>query len=382
MRVLYVSHSMRNPSKGAPWADLCLLGALRCRGHEVDEVWDFARRRLVRHGNLHFLLEAPHRCRRTVLARLAARSYDVLLVNQPLGWLAGAAAKRRFPGVLYVARSHGWEPRVFQEFATFDPGADLTRDRLRRAGSALLRPFLFRQNEKVMACADGVVVCSEDDRSWMLQRHGITGDRILTMSPGIAEEFRASAAPDMTPSRLRRLLYVGQYAPVKAPEIAAEAITRALGRDPGMEATWVCDAEHHPTIRSLFPSGLSPRVRMLGWMNRADLASIYDESGIYVFPSYYEGFAQTFLEAMSRGMVVLASRIDGMREAIRDGENGFLFERGDAVGIAERAAWLKQNPEAAERVSRSARKTAEGFSWAASAERFDRFVSELGASRR
>ena len=139
---------------------------------------------------------------------------------------------------------------------------------------------------------------------------------------------------------------------------------------------------HHEEVRALFPAEMRSRVRLLDWMSRDALGKVYDEGGIFVFPSHYEGFAQTFLEAMARGVVVLASRIDGMKEAIRDGENGFLFDSGAAEAIAARAIALIGNPSVATEIGASARRTAERFTWDASAELFEGFVERLRGSER
>lgn len=202
------------------------------------------------------------------------------------------------------------------------------------------------------------------------------------MPPGLAAEFLDAQERGLDPRRLRRLLYVGQFTEFKAPGVAAAAMARVLESVPDATATWVCEATHHERVSELFPSGVRDRVMLRGWMPRSDLARVYDDSGLYFFPSRFEGFAQTFLEAMARGMIVLASRIDGMKEAIRDGENGFLFEPGSAEAMAARACSLISEPARAEAIGRAARRTAEGFTWDAAAEKFERFVSELRQRKR
>lgn len=379
MRLLYASHAERDPSKGSAWADLALLETLRRRGHEVEEVWNFGSPRRIRHDNLHILLEAPGRCVRAVLPRADRRPFDVVLVNQPLGWIAGRRMKRRWPSTLYVARSHGWEPRVHEELSAAAAEEEESRGPIRRAASTLLRPLLHAQNTRVVQIADGVVVCSTDDRAWLTHRDGLPESRVLAMPPGIAAELLTSPAPEFDPLRLRRLLYVGQFAPFKAPEVAAAAMARVLAAVPESTATWVCGRAHHPRVEALFPGSVRGRLTLRSWMPRGELARVYDEAGIYFFPSYFEGFAQTFLEAMARGVIVLASRIDGMREAIRDGENGFLFEPSSERAMADCALSLIAEPERAEAVGLAARKTAEGYTWEAAAEKFEQFVSELRA---
>jgi GT2 family glycosyltransferase len=177
---------------------------------------------------------------------------------------------------------------------------------------------------------------------------------------------------------MKRLLYVGQFAAIKGPAVAAAAMVSILRREVGVTATWVCAQSDHEKVAALFPEALRARVALVGWLPREELVRVYDEHGIFIFASHFEGFGQTFLEAMARGMVVLATRVGGMREVIRDGENGFLFDFGASIRIAEKALEVISNPVLAKEVSAAARKTAEAFTWARSAERFEEFVHNLG----
>ena len=90
---------------------------------------------------------------------------------------------------------------------------------------------------------------------------------------------------------------------------------------------------------------------------------VYDEHGIFLFPSFFEGFGKAFLEAMSRGLVVLASNNGGMRDVIKNGQNGFLFKTGDCRQMADFAIQLVANSDLAGRISKEARKSSLSYSW-------------------
>lgn len=57
-------------------------------------------------------------------------------------------------------------------------------------------------------------------------------------------------------------------------------------------------------------------------------------ANISVLCSRIEGLSNTLLESMASGLPMVASRISGNEDFVRDGENGWLFEAGDAVGLA------------------------------------------------
>jgi glycosyltransferase involved in cell wall biosynthesis len=342
----------------------------------VEDCWDVGSPRRIGHTNLHLILEAPWRCEKLVASKILEAPRDVVLVNQPLGYRAARAVRTIAPGTVFVARSHGWEPHVDCALRRSGP-TGRGRSLWRRAASRALKGPLFRQNALLAERAHGLVVCSADDREWILRTTTVPSERILALEPGLPTEMLETPTAAFAPERARRLLYVGQFAAFKAPEVVARALGEVLTRVPDAEATWVCASRDHAVVRSLLPERCLSRFTLLDWMPRAELTRVYDEHGIFLFPSYFEGFAQTFLEAMARGLVVLASRVDGMGQTLRDGENGFLFAPGDADGIAARALELLGSSDTIARVGTNARNTASRFTWDRAAANAEAFFEDL-----
>ena len=67
----------------------------------------------------------------------------------------------------------------------------------------------------------------------------------------------------------------------------------------------------------------------ISWLDRIpnyQIPKYMNESKIFVLPSLYEGHPKILIEAMSCGMITLASNVDGNNEVIQDGLNGYLCE--------------------------------------------------------
>lgn len=79
--------------------------------------------------------------------------------------------------------------------------------------------------------------------------------------------------------------------------------------------------------------GLNGSVILKGYVQNVE--DFLRASDIFVFPSFQEGLPNSLLEAMGCGLPVVATRIGGVMDVIKDGENGILVEPGDAQGIAE-----------------------------------------------
>lgn len=95
-------------------------------------------------------------------------------------------------------------------------------------------------------------------------------------------------------------------------------------------------------------------VKITGYVDYNDLQHYYNEMKIYVLPAYAEGIPSTIFEAMGCGTPVLATRVGGILDVIKDGETGFLLESNDPKHIAQRITGLLDSPKLLEKVSMNA----------------------------
>lgn len=79
--------------------------------------------------------------------------------------------------------------------------------------------------------------------------------------------------------------------------------------------------------------GVRDRVVFTGRIPEAEKADHYRLADAYVMPSRGEGFGRVFLEAMACGIPVVASRVDGSREAVVEGRLGFMVDPGDPAQV-------------------------------------------------
>ncbi|GAB4185795.1 MAG: hypothetical protein Kow00108_23220 [Calditrichia bacterium] len=78
---------------------------------------------------------------------------------------------------------------------------------------------------------------------------------------------------------------------------------------------------------------------------------------IGVLPSFSEGFPNVLIEMMSLGLPVIATKVGGIPEAIRHGENGLLFEPGDAKELAKLIDQLITHKEVRDILGKEAKQT-------------------------
>ena len=79
--------------------------------------------------------------------------------------------------------------------------------------------------------------------------------------------------------------------------------------------------------------GIADRVVFAGYISEQEKSDHYRLADVYVMPSRGEGFGFVVLEALACGIPVVASKVDGTREAVRDGMLGLLVDPGNSEEI-------------------------------------------------
>jgi glycosyltransferase involved in cell wall biosynthesis len=105
--------------------------------------------------------------------------------------------------------------------------------------------------------------------------------------------------------------------------------------------------------------GLGDRFHLLGW--RRDIPVLLKNLSVAVLTSRWEGLPRVIPEALASGVPVVATRVDGTGEIVRDGVNGYLAEPGDVETLADRVAALLEDPARARRMGESGRAGVEEF---------------------
>jgi glycosyltransferase involved in cell wall biosynthesis len=250
------------------------------------------------------------------------------------------------------------------------------------------------------------VLCAARGRRVVTTDHGLGGGGWLGLLPRLFAGFlvvsRYSAAtlgapPAKTrviyggadPDRFRPgphsvregVLYIGRLTPHKGIDRLIQALP------PGVPLTVAGSEGHDPRLPErdypalLRQMGASRDVRFVSSPDDRDVAALYRRAAVLALPSVdvtcygkrvaiSELLSLTVLEAMASGTPVVASRIGGVPEIVRDGETGYLVQPGNVDELRTRVEELAANPSRARRMGQAARElVAEEFTWAACARR-------------
>jgi len=100
---------------------------------------------------------------------------------------------------------------------------------------------------------------------------------------------------------------------------------------------------------------IEERVRLLGW--RRDVVEIIPIFDIFVLTSLWEGLPLVFAQVMCQKKPIVATAVDGTKEAVIDRVNGFLAEPHDIDGITDKVLLLLRNGKLAKKMGENGKKT-------------------------
>ena len=364
MKILWVSEVDPDPNSGAGGTELLFVQQLGSLGHEVSTVWAEDIPRRIRHGNLHYAFELPRSYWNVIRQRCEKQRFDIVTVNLGQSFLAAKRLRQSgFKGA-FIVRSHGLDDHLDEVLGAWESVLGVTRHSpLKQFAAAVLNRILKRHMRRAAELCDGYVVSNSLDAGWLRRTHGLSSEKIAVIPQAPSSAFLRTPNIPMSDSRRKRLLYVANFHFAKGPDSVATATQTLLSQDPALQMTWICHPQDHDRVRALFGGTLPDQMKLLGWMSQQELVQQFDEHGIFLYPSLFDGFGKVFLEAMARGLCVVGTRAGGMADLIQDGENGFHCDFNQPQQIVARVQQLVGSAELASRISASASETALQYTW-------------------
>ena len=217
-----------------------------------------------------------------------------------------------------------------------------------------LRARLLRLLERWLArVTTALVAVSPEVRDDLVALGVAPADKFTVIRLGIELDERVGASGERR-AEMRRLLgipdgrftvgWIGRMTAVKRTDDVLLAFRRL--RELGVDAC-LCmvgdgpDRDHAEHRASEL--GVVRDCLFLGYQE--DVAPFYGAFDAVVLPSGNEGTPVSAIEALAGGRPVVATRVGGVPDVIRDGVDGFLVEPGDVEQLAERLATLARDPE-------------------------------------
>jgi len=267
------------------------------------------------------------------------RKIDIIYAQTPMLDGLMACWLKRFTGARLVVGIHGdWDHEI----------------RFSKPKLAMALPLINLVAKGVFSCADAVRVISKATEEKALEF--VEKNKVCdTKFPALFDvEFFLEGKPRQI--RKNQAVFVGSLIGRKGIEFLLKAIPPVVERYPDFELVILGKGAVEAELKALAGElRIAERVRFAGQVDATVVKETIDESAVLVLPSLSEGLGRIALEAMSRGRPVIGSAVEGIKESISDGKNGFLVTPGSDKEIAEKLLWILDNKEKAEEMGQNGR---------------------------
>jgi glycosyltransferase involved in cell wall biosynthesis len=214
--------------------------------------------------------------------------------------------------------------------------------------AASVRPAFIRESLRLTE----TLLCPSETLRKAYLRHGYAPEHLQRMRYGIDETLLRRER--RTDGKTVRFGFIGSIQPHKGTPLLVEAF-RGLDWP---EATLAIHADlaghvsQGKKLREL--AATDARVQLCGRFERRDLPRVLDSLDVLVVPSVWpENTPFVALEAQAAGVPVVASKVEGLAEAIRPRVDGLLFETGSVEDMRRQLASFQSDPGLLERLSRA-----------------------------
>jgi len=224
--------------------------------------------------------------------------------------------------------------------------------RFRGAGSLLPDASSHLLSSRIIAVSKGV-------RDFLTRWEAVPADLIEVVPNGVDEEIFHPCTEEQK-RMARRRLCISEEAFVAggigrlAHEKNFALLPRLAALHPDILFVIAGSGPERDRIAALASElGVDSRLRLLGTI--LDRGSFYHALDAFILPSLYEGLPMAVLEAMSSGVPVLASRLEGIFSVLSDENEGLLAQPGNVADFSRQLRRLKESPELGGQLSQAAR---------------------------
>lgn len=255
----------------------------------------------------------------------------------------------------------------------------------------LLEPFLkspprslwvkawLKEERFILNRVSAIVTPSYYLKSLLVECHGVNQDKIKVVANATdtgnheREEIELSYGEPL-------LCTIARFVPWKGIDGIIEIMPRLLDRHPA--ATLLIIGDGSPERQRLEgltqKAGVEEHVFFLGKMGHRETMDILKGCDLFILNSGYEGLPHTIIEAMAAEVPVVASRIGGTRDVIKDGETGWLVELGNIDDLLNKVIHVLENEEMRREVVKKAyQKVSSQFSWEKTVAELESVLEEV-----
>jgi glycosyltransferase involved in cell wall biosynthesis len=230
----------------------------------------------------------------------------------------GVAIEAQKRGIRIVGTNH-FMPENMLQFSLVPKGF---QDQLVRA--------LWKDAEHTFKRAEAVTTPTRRAAEFLERYTGLTG--VQAISCGIDAD---NYSPSFAPRTENRILFVGRVTGEKQIDVLVQAVALL---DPELKAQVeiVGGGDQRRNLEQLVDTlGMTGRFTFTGYVTDEELREAYSRATVFAMPSIAELQSIATMEAMASGLPIVAANAMALPHLVHDGQNGYLFEPGNAQDLAD-----------------------------------------------
>lgn len=286
---------------------------------------------------------------RTQLLQLIANSrIEIFEMEESHGWVGSVEKDLSIP---VVTRIHG--PWFAQAGITFPQNPNKRdKNRIDREGAAIRSAF-------AITAPSNAVINSTREFYGTISKYCKVIPNPIPLPP--EEEIWSYQKCDKS-----NILFVGRFDDLKGGDLVLRAFSQLLKFKPDLRLNFVGPDTGVGTsigklvrfsdfIRNEIPTLVAARINYLGKRPRSEIDALRRSAVLTVIASRYENFPATVSEGMAIGTPLVATKVGGIPELLKNGRNALLIEPNSPEALASACVKLLDEPQLAIRIATQAR---------------------------
>jgi glycosyltransferase involved in cell wall biosynthesis len=185
-------------------------------------------------------------------------------------------------------------------------------------------------------------------------------------SVAIANHLDASRIPFRERSRIHpRIIVARTLDALYNIPCALMAFQQLQRKHPQSALVILGDGPHRKHLENLATELGLTNVEFAGFVDRANIAQMYDQADIFLNTSSIDNMPVSILEAFAAGLPIVSTDAGGIPDMVTDRKNGHLVKVNDHLAVAERLLELTESPAEVRRLSRAGQQEIEKYKWEA-----------------
>ncbi len=271
---------------------------------------------------------------------------DIVLVHEPVG---AFFISKNFKTVIY---SHGIEERAWQvqqkyKFISLSIKSQILPNWLR-----------FFSNNIGFKKADKILLSNMEDVSFLNIEKKISSSKI--------EVFKNGYYPFIISNNIKDevvFLYNATWIGRKGIDLMYKVFNTVLKNYPSTKLIIAGTVYGIKDVLRGFDKNVHEQIQVIPFFTNSEEIGLYQQSNVFVMPSYFEGQSVALTQAMAMGLCPVTANNCGQKDFITDRVNGLLFETGNSKDFENQLEWLVNNTKKIKEFGEKAKEFVKDLTW-------------------